>query len=338
MNKKKIALLFVCVNPLYWPFLKDVITDCQERFLNGHQVDYFAWSDMPELGSKELEEVLKNHYSKEEINGMLKKDFFDFCVAHPELDFGSSFQVWSNTIAPKANEVNKLDSREKVQESVEFLRNTPNIKVFPTEPVIWPYPTLMRYHLFLQQEEILKDYDYIFYLDADMRVVGTVGDEILGEGITMAEHPMYALRREYIPPYEPNPKSTAYISRFGCILTDEQNVQRFKPLYAAGGFQGGTAKEFIPAMKQMRDNIDKDFNNNYIAIWNDESHWNKWLSEFPGHITVLSPSYVYPDSLIEEYYVKAWGTNHEPKIVTLTKKFSVSREGGENLHKKLSSM
>ena len=140
--------------------------------------------------------------------------------------------------------------------------------VFPTEPVGWPAPTLMRYHLFLQQEEKLKEYDYIFYLDSDMRVVDKISDEILGEGLTAAEHPMYSLRKEYIPPYEPNKKSAAYVPRLGQIIDDE-GKPRFKPLYLAGGFQGGKTEHFIKAMKKMKRNVDIDFNNNYTAIWND---------------------------------------------------------------------
>lgn len=264
MKKQKIALIFICLNAQYWPFLGDVISDAKKHFLKNHEVDFFTWSDMPE-----------------------------------DTNYGAT--------------------------------------VFPTEPIQWPYPTLMRYHLFLQQEEILSTYDHIYYLDVDMRIVDTVGDEILSEGLMMAEHPMYSLRKEYIPPYEPNPNSSAYIPRYGVIIT-ENGQPRFKPLYAAGGFQGGKADEFIKAMKAMKATVDKDFTNNYVAIWNDESHWNKYLSQYTGKVVALSPSYVYPDSLINEYYVKIWGCNYKPIIITLTKKFTTSKEAGEDLKKKLASM
>jgi histo-blood group ABO system transferase len=209
--------------------------------------------------------------------------------------------------------------------------------LFPTEPIQWPYPTLLRYHLFLQQEEYLKKFDYLFYTDCDMRYVDTVGDEILGNGLTMAQHPMYALRRTYIPPYEPNPKSAAYIPRFGQISQDENGKTWFDPLYAAGGFQGGTTESFMTAMKSMKRGIDKDLSNNYISIWNDESHWNKYLSEHPPAV-VLSPSYIYPDSMINEYYIPIWGRNYTPKLITITKKFSTSKEAGDVLREQLKNM
>lgn len=206
--------------------------------------------------------------------------------------------------------------------------------VFPTEPVQWPYPTLLRYNLFLQQEEKIKDYDYIFYCDIDMKFVGIVGDEILGKGLTAAQHPMYALRKEYWPPYEPNEQSASYIKRPGRLIDDE-GKPRFMPLYFAGGFQGGKSDKFIEAMKECKKLIDTDLNKSYIPIWNDETVWNKYLSENPPDI-VLTPSYIYPDSLIKEYYEPIWGCSYPPKLVTLTKKFSTSPEGGAAVAKMLS--
>jgi len=83
--------------------------------------------------------------------------------------------------------------------------------------------------------------------------------------------------------------------------------------------------------------IDVDFNNNYTPRWNDESAWNRYLFENPPEI-VLSPSYVYPDSLIDEYYVKLWGRNYEPKIVTITKSFTISAEAGQEVSKQLKTL
>lgn len=214
--------------------------------------------------------------------------------------------------------------------------NTDIIKVFPTEPIEWPMPTLMRYHLFLQQEEYLQKFDFIFYIDVDMRITDWIGEEIMGNGLTAAQHPMYALRRNLQPPYEPNYESSAYIPRPGRII-EEDGKKRFEPLYYAGGFQGGKTEDFIKAMKVMRKRIDDDFGKNYIAIWNDETHFNRYLFENPPAV-VLSPAYIYPDSLIADYYVKLWGRNYSPKIMTLTKPFSTTSEGGADVSKLMATM
>lgn len=202
---------------------------------------------------------------------------------------------------------------------------------FETESVEWPYPTLMRYSLFLQQEETLKEYDYIFYCDVDMKFVNIVGDEILGTGWTAAQHPMYALKKQYVPPYEPNPSSSAYIPRPGRTI-EENGKPRFEQLYYAGGFQGGTAKAFLEGCKAMKKMVDADLNNNYIPIWNEESTMNRYLFDNPPS-TVLSPSYIYPDSLHKEYYIPLWGKDYEPRLITITKKFTMSKEGGEEVTK-----
>lgn len=212
----------------------------------------------------------------------------------------------------------------------------PGVTLIPMEPIEWPLPTLMRYHLFLKEEERLKDYDFIFYIDADMDIVSPVGDEILGEGLTAAQHPMYSLRREYTPPYEPNPESASFIPRPGKVITINGKKQ-FQPQYYAGGFQGGRADMWITAMKEMKAMVDKDFSNNYIPIWNDESVWNKYLFTNPPSV-VLSPSYIYPDSLNKAYYQKAWGRNYVPKIITITKPFSTTKEGGEYVREKIKNL
>lgn len=195
--------------------------------------------------------------------------------------------------------------------------------VFPTEAQPWPNPTLFRYNLFLQQEEKLKEYDYVFYCDIDMKFVNIVGDEVLGDGLTAAQHPGYALAQKFWIPYEPSPESSAYIHRPGKMIMDKETGQpKFMPLFYAGGFQGGKTEPFLKAMKVINENIDKDLARNYVALWNEQAHWNKYLFDNPPAV-VLSPSYIYPDSLITEYYEKIWGCSYNPRLITLTKSFTV---------------
>lgn len=321
----KVALVMICLNPRYWPFLKDVLEDADKNFLKGHQVDKFVWTDMPEVDAPEFATLLQQHKPEMEI----KASLWDLALEAR----GAISPEKTLAIQQAEQDINKQVSREILLNSVSFLRNRKDLTIIPTDPIEWPMGTLMRYTLFLQEEEKLKDYDYIFYLDVDMRIVGTVGDDIMGDGLTMAKHPMYALARRYIPPYEPNPESTAYIPRFGQIIADENGNPRLEPLYAAGGFQGGKSAAFIKAMHSMKKAIDKDLiEKNYIAIWNDESHWNYYLSQNHPAV-VLHPGYIYPDSLIKEYYVSIWGRDYEPKIVTLTKKFTLTRQGGNELRR-----
>lgn len=360
-KRKKVALLFISLNERYWPYIVQVLKDCKEKFLPQHKVDIFLWSDIHKY-EEIYQSCVKDIDAVAESSKLLPLDlklkavtdvlipiigrhllYQTTAVALQKLDQnGVQFRMekdkmWLETKKPIGDWMAPLlieTCREIVtaaHNDIEAVKSTCTIE--ETEPMEWPIPTLMRYHLFLNQEDKLKTYDQIFYLDADMRVVQKISDEILSEGLTAAPHPGYVLAPRMIPPYEPNSESAAYIDRLG-FLADEGGKKRFTPFYAAGGFQGGKAKEFIKAMKVMKANIDKDFNKNYMAIWNDESHWNKYLwgyQQKKGKIVFLDVSYIYPDSLIKEYYIPLWGKDYEPKIVTITKPFTLSKQGGDFL-------
>lgn len=314
----KVGILCIDLNPPYWPFAQDMINGLRRFFLRKHDirdkydVEVMLWSDMPEEPTAIRQRIAEYILSRGEAKSSVVSD--------------KEFEIQLNT--DQTQEVNRL-----VQSVMEIRQS---VKVFPTDPVEWPLPTLLRYNLFLQEEEYLKKFDYLFYIDVDMQIVDWIGEEIFGDGLTAAEHPMYALRPNLYPPYEPNPNSTAYIKRPGRII-EEDGKPRFKPFYYAGGFQGGRTKEWISAMKVMKKNTEDDFNNNYIAIWNDESHWNKYLSENPPAV-VLNPSYIYPDSLIQDYYIKIWGRNYSPKIMTLTKRFTTTKDAGAKIRDQLATM
>jgi hypothetical protein len=295
-KKAKVAFCSVVLNPPYWEYTKDLIDGARQFFLPGHDVDFFIWSDIPK--EKSDMEKLRDKFKAQDPN-------------------------WDDKLF--------MEQLTTLSELVHT-----STTVTETEGVSWPYPTLMRYHLYLQQEEKLKEYDYVFHCDVDMKFVNVVGDEILGNGLTAAQHPMYALRKEYWPPYEPNEKSEAFIKRPGKVINDN-GKPRFMPLYYAGGFQGGKSADWIKAMRTMKKMIDTDMTNNYIPIWNEESIWNKYLSENTPDV-VLTPSYIYPDSLIAEYYEKIWGCSYQPRLVTLTKKFTTSAEGGQAVQEMLKNI
>lgn len=297
LPKYNVGVMLVCINQPYWQYAVEVLNGITGLFLPGHNVEKMVWTDIPPQGSKEEDAVLSQFKEKKDI------------------------------LSPEDG-----SPREDAKLFLETFWSTPSLKVFHTDSIEWPYPTLMRYHLFLGQEEYLKKFDYLFYIDLDMRIVNIVGDEILGEGLTAAQHPMYALPQNLWMPYEPNPESTAHISMPGRV-TEKNGQKLFEPLYAAGGIQGGVTGQFISAMKTMKTCIDQDFNKNYVARWNDESHWNKYLQTNHPSV-VLPPAYVYPDSMIEEYYKKkVWGRDFVPRIITITKPFSTSKEGGEAARK-----
>ena len=203
-----------------------------------------------------------------------------------------------------------LPERNKKYIFLTDKRNNPDIDAsfLEVKSLSWPNVVLYTYHMILiAQREILKS-KFVFYLDIDMKVVNEVRDEILPceqfpyVGVA---HPGYFMNQTPNLPYgtpEDDPKSQAYFDPI-----------KVKPkCYYAGALQGGLSKKFVSACHEMTMAVDIDRNNSIRAKWNDESHWNKFLSNKKNEIKTLTPLYCFPEKAISNYGL-------DPKIITLSK-------------------
>ncbi len=148
----------------------------------------------------------------------------------------------------------------------------------------WPYDTMMRNAIYHQHKELFAAQDYLFALDADMLFVDEVGSEILGDRVATL-HPGYYETRGT---YETDPLSLAYVD------DDEGDY------YFAGGFFGGAREEFLKIISETTWRVLDDLSRNIIAVWHDESHWNRYCIDHPPTV-ILSPSYCSPDGLEVDY-------------------------------------
>tara|TARA_R110002110_G_scaffold96612_3_gene248694 strand:+ start:1531 stop:2205 length:675 start_codon:yes stop_codon:yes gene_type:complete len=177
----------------------------------------------------------------------------------------------------------KLLSTDRVGLTVTYKKHEP-----------WPNPTLLRYKCITEHSDLFDDRDYLYYCDADMLFENNVGDEILSDRVVTI-HPGY-LGKRGTP--ESNPKSTAYININDPIV------------YYAGGFNGGTKKEFLLMAKQLSKNIDDDLENDIIAVWHDESHLNRYFMD-NNPTKVLSPAYCHFGNIPMERKLIALDKNHD---------------------------
>ncbi len=174
------------------------------------------------------------------------------------------------------------------------------IKIIEKRHQAWPFATLLRYNTFWVNKDHMKDMDYLFYCDVDMLFVDFVGDEILSDRVATI-HPGF-LGGRGTP--ETNPASSA------CVRSDERMV------YYAGGFNGGSKDEFLKMSNQLNTNIKNDLDKNVIAVWHDESHFNRYcINNAPTK--VLSPSYCYPES---------WKIPYDKKLLALDKNHAEIRK------------
>lgn len=175
-----------------------------------------------------------------------------------------------------------------------------DVKIISHQHLQWPFITLYRYKTFINNKSFLENQDYLFYCDADMLFVDEVGDEILGD-LVATIHPGFKGGRG-TP--ETNPNSKAYIGK-------NENLT-----YFAGGFNGGSCKNFLEMSEKISKNIDDDYNNNIVAIWHDESHLNRYLLDNKP-TTILNPSYCYPES---------WNLPFKRKLLALDKNHNEIRK------------
>lgn len=186
-----------------------------------------------------------------------------------------------------------------------------DVVIIPQKKLGWPFDTMLRFTAYAAAQEQLASCDYIFACDADMLFVNTVGDEIIGERVATC-HPGYIGNKPLWPDpscdYDRNPESTAYVA---------PNNGTF---YFAGGFYGGSYKEFMKLVHTTTTNIISDLEKDIIACWHDESHINRYFIDHKPTV-MLSPSYCYP-----EHGYRVGYPPYPMRLVALDKNHSELRE------------
>lgn len=168
------------------------------------------------------------------------------------------------------------------------VEGAPDLRVIQVKHSEWPGMAIRRYPIFREHAALLQEMDYLFYLDADMRVIGKVGEEILSD-LTGTLHPGFHDKPRAKFTYERRPESTAWIS-------PEEGTH-----YFCGAFQGGSATSYLKAACTMAERIDADEAKGITAVWHDESHWNRYMIDQKPTL-ILSPSYCwYPDGRSKDF-------------------------------------
>jgi len=165
---------------------------------------------------------------------------------------------------------------------------TDNITVIYTKYKGYPWDTLYRFEMFWPLKDELKNFDYIFFFNANMLFVNIVGKECLPAiedgGLVALIHPTLYNKTERFLPFERNKKSQAYIPH-----------TKQKYTYYMGSLNGGIAEVYLDLIKKCMDDIRIDLENGIIALVLDESHLNKYL--FEHKVLGLSPAYGYPEGM-----------------------------------------
>ena len=168
----------------------------------------------------------------------------------------------------------------------------------PIHHEAWPGPTLHRYRTFLNSKPLLEEFTYLYYVDADMKAVDTIGPEILGQRVAV-QHPGFPGK---VGTPERRRASRAFIPH------------EAKSQYYAGGFQGGHSSEFLKMCAEIDDGIKADEQHGITARWHDESHYNAYLYRHAPTV-ILDPSYCYPESWDIPYHRRLLALDKDHKTI-----------------------
>lgn len=147
--------------------------------------------------------------------------------------------------------------------------NLDNVTLIHKECAGFPADSLFKFELFLQVEEELEKYDYVYFLNSNSEFRRRVDEEILPDESGLVAgvwHDSHAGKSYLRFHYERNRKSLAYVAPFGNDY-----------VYYMGGLNGGTPEAYLCMVRTLCHNIREDYNNGIIALWHDESHINAYL-------------------------------------------------------------
>lgn len=183
-----------------------------------------------------------------------------------------------------------------------------DIKVYPQEHLDWPYITLTRFEILNRAREEIIKHDWLVFLDADTLVVDKVleKDFFSDKPLFGVWHPCHTLK---MPPHDKLPGSfETNLSSLAYVDTEKEVPE----VYYQGCLWGGKIPEVLDMIDELETRINKDLQNDIIAIWHDESHLNKYFIENKDKVNILGPEYAYPE-------IFSRSCNFHAKIIHLAK-------------------
>lgn len=210
------------------------------------------------------------------------KDFYSSAMDYLLTEAQKTFFIWTD--------------------EVKIAEDLINVKALYRECAGFPADSIFRFEMFLQVEEELKNYDYIYFFNSNVLFAQNIGDEILPDetGLAMGIWPG---AREHQPswmlPYERNRKSLAYIFPYG------KNY-----VYYMGGLNGGKADQYLDMIRTLCHNIRDDYDRGIIAKFHDESHINAYMRSHACK-QIGQNGFILPEEWIND--------NTRPKIILRNK-------------------
>ena len=149
----------------------------------------------------------------------------------------------------------------------------------------WPFITLHRFKYMRSVEDRLREYDYVFFIDADLWCVSEVTETDLfaGKPLIGVQHPGFI---GSIGSFETDTRSNAN------IFDGYYDVSK----YRQGCLWGGKAESVVEMVCELDHWVDEDKSRGIVAAWHDESHMNKYFLLNSERVHTLHPGFAQPQS------------------------------------------
>ena len=172
----------------------------------------------------------------------------------------------------------------------------PEHKIFQHKNVIttkiehepWPYVTLYRFKYMMKKESLLKSYDKVFFVDADLFANQEITADHLfrhKKNLIGVQHPGW-FGKPWVGAFETDTRCRANIFDGNYDLS----------YYRQGCFWGGNSQSIMLMAATLEKRVDEDLRDGIVACWHDESHLNKYLIENQEDVFTLHPGFAQPES------------------------------------------
>ena len=109
----------------------------------------------------------------------------------------------------------------------------------------------------------------------------------------------------------------------GAYETDEKSEAYFDvskelpPIYWQGCFWGGKVPPVLAMIDEIEGRVNRDLENDIVALWHDETHINKYFFEREFDVHTFGIEYAYPQLFqMEEYWMEVLEEEYrDPEII-----------------------
>lgn len=157
----------------------------------------------------------------------------------------------------------------------------PNVVLKKIDHMKWPYITLYRFKFMKEIIDQLREYENVFFVDADLWAVSHIDDIPLEKELIGVQHPGFIGK---IGTFETNALSKA------SIFDGRYDVSS----YRQGCFWGGKSKDVIEMITTLDAWVDEDLSKGIVAAWHDESHMNKYFLVNSKKVYTLHAGFAQP--------------------------------------------